>query len=435
MSSEYRNVLDVANRACQHCEQGRIDEALGFNENSKKAKEISFVIHKLRRAELERNTWRFSIRKAVLRPRDADTMLVAPTPWDVAVTYFPGSIVSHDGSLWISYIPNNLAIEPGTNSDWQLYFGPLTADEYDEDIAYQTGEIVYSAPGDGTARVYLSLQDGNEDDPSAGTAWSATSTYFKNQVVTHSAVAYMSLIDLNKNNTPSAAPDLWDEAATYSIGDEVGASDGVIYESATNGNINNDPISDDGTNWTSTGVLNPWTTVFTGGTGSIKWLQIGGSEFPNGVGLSVISTPYPLGSGPSSQEGTRNMFRLPAGYVKLAPQDPKAGAVSYLGAPSGRDYDQWNFEGDWIVSPLDDSILIFRFAANVADVTQMPSMFCEMWAARVALAVVGTLTQSTAKTSTIAQEYVKFGSEARTINAIETGPVEPATDDYIACRA
>jgi hypothetical protein len=64
----------------------------------------------------------------------------------------------------------------------------------------------------------------------------------------------------------------------------------------------------------------------------------------------------------------------------------------------------------------------------------MDDMFCEGLGARIGLAVCEPLTQSTAKTNTIAQEYQKFMSEARAVNGIETGAVEPPLDDYIACR-
>jgi hypothetical protein len=75
--SEFRTSIDIANRACQHLGQTRIGSA-GFNEVSKQAREIGAAYDVLRRAELERNPWRFAIRLAVLRAIDTDTMLLAP---------------------------------------------------------------------------------------------------------------------------------------------------------------------------------------------------------------------------------------------------------------------------------------------------------------------------------------------------------------------
>jgi hypothetical protein len=316
---------------------------------------------------------------------------------------------------------------------WDLYFGPLTAALYDSTITYAAGEIVYTTPGDGTNRAYLSLQSDNADNPATTTAWAATVTYRKNDVVTRSAVTYMSLIDLNVNNTPSAAPQLWDAVTSYSIGNQVGASDGVIYTSLTNANLNNDPVTDGGTNWTNTGVLNPWTRTFVGGAGSIKWRQIGGAEFPSGVTLTTFDPLYPLGAGPSSQASSRNVFHLPAGYLKQAPQDPKAGSTSWIGSPTNRGYDDWDFQDAYLVSS-ETGPITFRFIADVASVAQMNSMFCEGLGARLALATCETITQSREKIGTIGQIYEKFMRDARLQNFIETGPVEPPLDDWLACR-
>jgi hypothetical protein len=341
-------------------------------------------------------------------------------------------VVSYDGLPWICRRPDSTGAQPNETADWAPYFGPLSVSAYDDDTAYSAGELVYTTAGDGTNRTYLSLQDANEDDPATATAWAATVTYRKDDVVTQSSVTYLSLIDLNLNNDPSAAPALWSAATSYSIGDQVGATDGVIYASLTNTNVNHDPITD-AVNWQSTGVLNPWTTVFTGGAGSLKWRQIGGAEFPSGVTLETIDFLYSPGVGPSSQSTSRNVFRLPANYVKVAPQDPKAGSMSWLGAPGNRLYDDWNYQDDYIVS-AESGPLMLRFAANITDVSKMPAMFCEGWAARTAIMVCEPVTQSRDKISTIAGEYQKFMSEARMANAIEVGAVETPLDDWLACR-
>jgi hypothetical protein len=262
--SEFRTSIDIANRACQHLGQTRIGAA-GFNEASRPAREIGAVFDVLRRAELERNPWRFAIRLTVLRAIDTDTMLLAPSLWTAEPPISPARSSATTTCSGFRAFPTT-SIWSRASAGWDLYFGPLTAALYDSTITYAAGEIVYTTPGDGTNRVYLSLQSDNADNPATATAWAATVTYRKNDVVTYSAVAYMSLIDLNTNNTPSAAPQLWDDrsppirSATRSA-----ASDGVIYTSATNGNLGNDPVTDGGTNWTNTGVLNPWTRTFVGG--------------------------------------------------------------------------------------------------------------------------------------------------------------------------
>lgn len=432
--TEFNSTTDIGNRALQHCGAPLMSASLGLTENSAGARAVAFAYPKLRVAELRRNVWTFATRKAALRPIDANTMYLDAALWREDATYFVGSIViDEDNNRWISRIASNLNNQPQNSTAWEPYFGPMTVSLYDSETTYFTGELVYETDGDGTARVYLSRQDGNDDDPSVATAWDEDVTYLKNHVVTYLTVAYMSRIDLNKGQTPTDSAADWDSNTTYSTNQSVTGSDGIQYISLVNGNFNNDPTTDDGTHWENTGDLTPWTTDFTGGSGSVKWLQIGGVEFPAGVGLATPNIIYPLGSGPASQNGTRNIYRLPSGYLREAPQNPRAGAASQLGAPSGDFYRDWNYEGDFIVSS-DSGVIIYRFVADVTDVRKMDPMFCEGLGARIGLEICEPLTQSNAKVSTIASKYEKFMKEARLVNGIETGPTEPPVDDWLACR-
>ena len=142
---------------------------------------------------------------------------------------------------------------------------------------------------------------------------------------------------------------------------------------------------------------------------------------------------YPIGAGPSQQTTTRNIFRLPSGYLREAPQDPKQGIASYLGSPAGLPSSDWTFEGDYIVS-RDAPVIVLRFVADIQDVTLMDPMFCEGLGARIGLEVCEPLTQSDSKLSVISQIYKTMMGEARAINGIEIGSVEPPLDDYITCR-
>lgn len=432
----FRSSADIGNRALQHCGATRMDAVLGLNDpSSRGATEIAFCYDKLREAELQRRIWTFATRRQVIRAIDGNTMLLVPGLFAPATIYFVGSIVSDaSGGLWISNAPNNLGNDPTLTTVWEPYFGPLAVPLYDTSgtTAYFAGELVYTAAGDGTNKVYLSLQSNNADVPATATAYDPTVTYFKNQVVTFSSVAYMSLIDLNLNNEPDLAPALFNLATTYAAGAKVGASDGAVYQSVGSGNIGHDPTTDGGVHWTNTGVLNPWTTVFVGGKGSDKWLQIGGSAFPSGVGLTTLNIVYPLGTGPSTQSTTRNLFRLPSGYLRMAPQNPKPG-LSALGGPTGDAYNDWLIENNYLISS-DCGPVSLRFVANVTDVACMDTMFCEGLAARVAVEICDTVTQSSAKLGAIAKMYDRFMIEAGQVNAIEDGFDEPPEDDYITVR-
>lgn len=383
--TEFNTPVDIADRCLQHLGSDRIDSALGFTEDSIRASETAFAYPKLRVAELQRNVWEFAIKNAVLRAIDSNTMLLVPAMWVQTTTYFVGSIVSdEDGNAWISVEASNLGNDPQNSTMWQPYFGPMSVSLWDSSTSYLTGELVYTAAGDGTSRVYLSLVSDNSDNPATATAWDSTVTYKRNDVVTYSSVAYMSLVDLNLNTTPNVSP-------------------------------------------------SQWTTSFVGGAGSIKWRQIGGTEFPTGVGLTTINLTYPINTGPTTQEGARNYFRLPNNFMRRAPRDPKAGSISYLGAESGLPYDDWRFIGNYLIS-RDAMPIILYFIADVIDVRLMDAMFCEGLAARMAFELCEKLTQSTTKQQLLMRAYEDFMTDARTVNAILTGVEEQPIDDWIGCR-
>jgi hypothetical protein len=380
--AEFKTELDIRNRALQHCGASRI---VALTDISKNNSETAFCYDKLRVSELRRNIWTFACRRTMLRAIDDNTMLLDVALWAPATTYFVGSLAADQfGNIWQSTIQSNLANDPLSTNYWEPYFGPLTVSLYASTNSYYAGELVYTAAGDGTNRVYLSLQSGNSDVPATATAYSATTTYQKNEVVTSVGIPYMSLVDLNTGNTPASSP-------------------------------------------------TKWTTSFVGGAGSIKWLQIGGAEFPFGVGLKTLNIIYPLGSGPSTQTVTRNVFKLPAGFLREASQNPKSGVTTWLGGPSGITYNDWVLENGYLLTS-DGGPIPYRFGANVTDVTRMDPMFCEALAARVAFEVCETITQSTAKLSAIARTYDEWRDNAVVVNAIEQGTDQPPDDDYVTCR-
>lgn len=422
----YLDSLDVGNRALQHLGAEFITAVTEISRNNK---HVSFAYDKLRRAELRRNTWRFAIRKAVLRPVDTDTMVLDPTLYSAATTYLPGAIVKDaNGIMWQSMLTTNLANTPGGNNNaWDAYFGPMSVDPWSATDTYFAGELVYK-PGSvaGSFKVFMSLQNSNTDTPDTATAYDATKTYHAGAVVSYSGSQWVSRIEVNLGITPADGPSAYDATVTYNLGDHVLGSDDFIYSSTGNSNINHEPVTDGGAHWTNTNVAYAWTRTPTIPVSSIKWRVIDAR-------IINLVFPYPIGSGPSSQEGSRNVYRLPAGFLKVAPQDPKAGSVSRLGAPSGLPYEDWDLSGNFLVS-RDTSPILFRFVADVTLVATMDDMFCEGLACRVAVACCEAITQSTSKIQTCVSEYNKVMGEARTVNAIELGAVEPPEDDLIQCR-
>ena len=418
--------LDIANRACQHLGAPRIQNP---SEDSVNNAEISFAYDKLRRAELQRNVWRFAIRKAVLRPIDTTTYILAPAQWNVSTYYPPGSIVADaNGTLWFSTQANNIGNAPGSTNVWEDYFGPMTVDVYDTTggTAYWAGDLVYMPGTNSSYNIYMSLQNANTETPNVADMWNATTTYQQDETVSYSGTQWRSLIALNLNNIPIQGPANWASSQTYASGTQVTGSDGYIYTSVSDGNLGNNPVTDGGGNWTNTNVPNAWTSTPMLPASSSIWVPIYAA-------LQTINLVYPLSAGPLSQSLTKNIFRLPAGFLKRAPQDPKAGQSSFLGAPSNRMIEDWELDGDWIVTQQATPIIL-RFVADIQTVTKMDDMFCEGLAARLGVECCQPITNSTAKQQTCNNMYKMFMTEARMVNAIEEGLVEPPEDDYITCR-
>lgn len=243
--------------------------------------------------------------------------------------------------------------------------------------------------------------------------WNSDTVYGIGSFALFNANLYCSLISNNSENPPNAAgTTAWVQA----IG-------GTLYQSLVDLNINNPPATSP----------SQWTTSFTLGGGNQQWLQIGGASSPAGVSLTNSGIVYPIGAGPSSQSQTRNVYRCPSGYLREAPQDPKAGSTSWLGAPSGLWYNDWEHEGNYIVT-WDVTPIIYRFVADVVDVSQFDDMFATGLAYRLALATASILTNSNVTKQMVAQEYAKFMGEARILGGIEAGPTEPPEDDFVVAR-
>lgn len=384
--SKFLVPIDIANRALDHC---GVPHIVAFADDSKGAELTSAVYDKLRDAELRRNVWRFSIRKAGLRAVDTNTMFLVPAAYDPTMTYPQGSIVISNNVSYFAdqYVP--AGITPGTPNEayWTVYFGPQTVTPWQTQIAgqdiisYYAGELVYNVVG-GAAKVYQCLVTGTIADPTAlPAAWDATKTYNTGDTVTDpSDNVWQSLVDLNTGNNSAAGP-FWQ---------------GVPVSGQASTQVGQD------------------------------WLQINAT-------VRYERFPYPIGAGPRQQATTRNIFRLPSGFLREAPQDPKQGIASYLGAPSGLPQSDWEFEGDYIVT-RDATVIILRFVADIQDVSQMDPMFCEGLGARIGLEVAEPLTQSPGKINTISQIYKTFMGDARAVNGIETGSVEPPLDDYLSAR-
>lgn len=254
-------------------------------------------------------------------------------------------------------------------------------------------------------------------------------------------------------------------ATTYLAGEVVSFDDGLsksLWISKLDANTGNIPIISPvyWENYFGPIMGQPWDSTLTYSAGDIAYLNAGdfylslndtNTDNPSTSAIWVPllgTTSSPLFPSPIFQKGY--VFPLPYGWLRNAPQDPKIGSYTVLGAPSNNAYDDWIIENNFIITRTSGPIML-RFAANVRSVPSMHSMFCEGLAARIAISVFTATAMSTIVTApdgkqstqppsqaalvSIWKAYDRFMAEARTGDGIESGPIEPPLDDYLAVRA
>lgn len=382
----------IANRVCQKVGAELIAAGALLTEDSKQANEIRNCYDILRRSELRRRVWRFSIRKTALRPIGLTTKQLTFATYAAGTTYAQNDIViGDDGQTYFSRVAGNIGNTPSTSpTDWTLYFGPDVATEF---------------------------------------------------ITT------------------------WGSGFTYSLYDHAIGSDGASYISLVNNNTNYNPVGDGGVHWmadSSSFAMATNVSFFAGelvhigntvylsltnnnGQGTVNTVPqnyITGLPPPNAITwLTLTAQPavapmnfiYPLGAGPNQDQRTKNVYRLPVGWLREAPQDPKAGGALYLGAPDGSKFEDWNYEGNYFTSD-DNAVIPYRFAADIQNVMEFDPLFVEGFVCRMGFEVCEPLTQSSAKKSEIGAQYKQFMTEAGLVNGLDNGPVYPPEDSYITTR-
>lgn len=392
----YRLPVDVVNRALQHCGRKRI---FALDDSSAQAHELQFAYDKLRQTELERNLWRFATKRVVLRPIDTVTAVLATSAQTLSGTTLPfsstagvivGQLVTGTniaaGSTVASIAGNtsvtlSIAISGTVASGAAITFGPLT--------------FTWTPPD-----------------------YAASTTYLVGQVSVYQAEWWQSKVGGNVGHTPEVGdywmrytgPDTmqtWHTDMRYAPGELALGSNGAVYLSLiASGNQSHDPVS---------------TTGF--------WRIVNGTA----TGLSVL---YPIGSGPWSDTRTQNVFRLPRGYLRQAPTNPKGGGVGWLGSPRGTVHEDWVLEGNYLVSGTQGPLLL-RYVADDVDVPGWPAAFCEMLASRLGEEIAPSLVEGSMLASMLnncRRHYRTERHAASTTNGIEVGPVDSEMDSYITCR-
>lgn len=308
----YYTRVDIANRALQHLGVPRI---AAFTDSSRQARETSFTVDKLRRAELQRSVWTFATRRCVMREIVSTTKDFELATWSNATTYGFGDVIQDSyGFPWLSLSNTNLNQTPGSDGFdpfWIPYFGPRVAQLHSGSVAYLPGDLVQT----GTS-CFLCLA-------------------------------------AHTNQTPPNAS-YWQEVA------------GAVA------------------------------------TARVEYSPLGYEKDASTL---------------------RKKYKLPANYLRMAPQDPKMAAGARLNTTAGMAYNDWEVEEPYLFTD-DSSPFVLRFVADVTDVSQMHPMFCEVWAARMALELADSLTQNDAKKQAALGLLQQYTTLAQQMNAIEAGTTE-----------
>ncbi len=456
----FASPLDIANRALDHL--GVPEPLVNFTDTTRvEPAVLGRIYHRVRRAELRRNVWRFAIRRAWLQAISATTMQLVPKPWIATKVYPPGAVVTFADPLghvqtWVSLEVANLGVQPGdTAGIWVPFFGSPYIQQFLGVVnppngvftpSYNVGDIAYMPLAPGKNVPYYSLISGNLDVPNVPDTWTpyvdpvvngqvyvpnltpegtVIGQYNRGQVVIWKGFFYLSLLDINQNNQPDDSPIPFNLFTTYDAGGLVAGSDGQTYRSFAGSNLGNDPTTTSG-HWENLQQPVPWTPAYQGGVGSNLWQTLSAT-------LDAPHIIWPIGSGPAEVAFTKNVFPLPTNFLRRAPQDPKAGTLNYLGGPAGLQPDDYELEGKFLTSRMPTNIPL-RFVADMVDVTQMDDMFCEGLACRLAIEAAPTVTGSDAKLKTIGAAYAHFMTEARLVNGIETDWTVPPEDLLILVR-
>lgn len=415
--TSFTGPVDIVNRALQHCGAPRIWQ---LSDATPQAQELAFAYDKVRRAELRRNPWRFSLKRTGLTPIDTTTYRFIPGVWSSTNTYLRGYPVQYTGAdgttnVWVSKIQPNINLPPDQNLNaWAPYFGTKNVDLWNVSQAnpgvpntvntgYWTGQIVYTQ-GDNGYSLMLSLADNNQDIPSVYPVWVAGTVYNYGDTVCLASVPQT--FNGAQMFGPTGLP-LYFYTSLWQCSQDLVRS-------------NNPPGTD--TRW----IAMPPNVTGSTMTGQ-NWLML-----PDAT-LARLRVLYPAGAGPLSDSVSRNLYQLPNGYLRTAPQ--MGGThTPYVGAP-GFIYqgDDWEFTDEYFSSWI-NSVIKFRFAADIQYVPDMDDMFCEGLGASLALEIAPMVTDRAIDRAAIVQAYTKTMREARIVNAIEQGPIQQQDNQWIAVR-
>lgn len=436
----FKTEIDVVNRALQHL---RVRRIRAFTDQSFAAQEMAFTYPRVREAELKEHLWRFSTRREVLYPLGPSSYLWTPPTYNASTTYGVGAIVVDSaGDWWQTKVAGVVGTTPAQGSSWQHYFGPDSCTPFftSSISAPATPTLTSTAGGSLVALPYyvrVSYVGPNGESVASGEANLSVPANALLKVTSPAAATGADHYNVYVGNT--AGTEMLQNASPITLGtDWTEPTTGLVFgirpitayptigvtPNTGQGYYIGDLTSYNGAVYRS--LINNNTDV----PATVNWQLVSGTV--------VASEPlYPIGTGPVTDTKTLNVFRLPHGYLRQAPTDPKAGASTWLGAPHTHVREDYVFEGNYLVSATAYPLML-RYVADFVDVPDMDASFCEMLAARCAIEVGPLIIDNERLLPTLignARGHYEREREAATaVNAIEIGSIDLERDDYITAR-
>jgi hypothetical protein len=399
---------------------------------SKFAKLAGVEYEKQRLYLLRRYPWTMAMRRAVLRPIDVTTQVWTPPTYSASTTYGLGYIVIDSNSdWWQSKVASNVGNTPAAGSFWQRYFGPDSFDPFsapaDTTVAPPAAPVLSSSASGslGAATYYVQI------------TYTTASGETLPSVEVKLAVAANHVLTIASPAAATGATS-WNAYVTTVQGQETLQSAAIAiatgYTEPTTGLvIGQFPPSSNTTSYHPGELTLKGTTVYlstiegnTDAPPTQNWIAQGGT-------YKALQILYPIGTGPPTQSTTQNVFRIPHGFLRKAPPDPKGDVGMIVGSPTGPQRNDWIFENGYIVSWRSDPIMI-RFVADVIEVPAFDAEFCEALAGLIALKTATVVPGGGERTKDAQAHFARAIADARAMNGIETGAVASPIDSWITAR-
>lgn len=235
----------------------------------------------------------------------------------------------------------------------------------------------------------------------------------------------------------------YSSATTYAAGDIVADSAGFLWISTVGSNLANTPgaggvnakwfpyfgptvaqVHDTSTTWLPGDVVYVSSTVYLAIAANSNQTPPNATYWmaPTGASISTIVAPWPTHY---ERDGTttRNKYKLPSNYLRMAPQDPKFASGVRQNVAAGMQFNDWEVEAGFLMT-ADSGGFVLRFVADQADVATMEPLLVEVWAAQLAVQLCEPMTQSDEKMNAMMAIYTRFMNTAKLINSVEAGSTE-----------